>query len=199
MNPPRLRVSFSSLPLKPARIRAHRRSLRSRCATHRALRRDREAGFSLIELAVVVFIISALAALAVPAIKKTNLEARSAAVVNDLRVFSQGLQSYAQERGDWPAGNSEPGVFPPGMEGYLRTTNWERPTPIGGSYTWSPNTVQQGERYRAAIVITTVGENKVSSDRIQLTDLDRRLDDGSLDTGNLRLGFRNYPVFVLEH
>lgn len=85
------------------------------------------------------------------------------------------------------------------MEGYLRATNWQRTTPIGGLYTWSPNTVQQGERYRAAIVITTVGENKVSSDRIQLTDLDRRIDDGSLDTGNLRLGFRNYPVFVLEH
>jgi prepilin-type N-terminal cleavage/methylation domain-containing protein len=159
----------------------------------------REDGFSLVELAVVVFIISALAAIAVPAIKKANLEARSVAVVNDLRVFSNALQAHAQERGDWPAGNSEPGVFPPGMEGYLRATNWQRVTPIGGHYTWSPNTVQQGERYRAAIVITTVGENKVSADRIQLTDLDRRIDDGSLDTGNLRLGFRNYPVFVLEH
>ncbi len=136
--------------MKPDRTRARRRSSRSRCAAHSSLRRESEAGFSLIELAVVVFIISALAALAVPAIKKTNLEARSAAVVNDLRVFSQALQSYAQERGDWPAGSSEPGVFPLGMDGYLRTTNWERPTPIGGSYTWSPNTVQQGERYRAA-------------------------------------------------
>ena len=34
---------------------------------------------------------------------------------------------------------------------------------------------------------------------VDATDLDRRIDDGSLDTGNLRLGFRNYPVYVLEH
>jgi type II secretory pathway pseudopilin PulG len=140
-----------------------------------------------------------LAALAVPAIKKASLEAKSAAVVNDLRVFSGALQSYTQEKGDWPAGGGEPGIFPSGMEGYLRQTNWERVTPIGGRYTWSPNTVQQGERYRAAIVISSDGSNHVSDDRIQLTDLDRRLDDGSLDTGNLRLGFRNYPVYVLEH
>lgn len=186
MNAPAPRASVSAPPLTSFRsnsVPPHRRT----------------AGFTLVELSVVVFIVSALAALAVPAVKKAVLEARSTAVVNDLRVFGSALQSYAQEKGDWPVGNSEPGVFPPGMEGYLRTTNWEQPTPIGGRYSWSPNTVQQGERYRAAIVITTVGENKVTSDRIQLTDLDRRIDDGVLDAGNLRLGFRNYPVYVLEH
>ena len=63
----------------------------------------------------------------------------------------------------------------------------------------TPNTVQQGERYRSAIVISSVAENVVSADRIQLADLDRRIDDASLETGNLRLGFRNYPVYVIEH
>lgn len=162
-------------------------------------RRQRSSGFTLIELSIVIFIISVLAALAVPALKKVQLKARSTATINDLRTFSGALQSYAQERGDWPAAASAPGMFPPGMEGYFRTTNWERPTPLGGLYAWSPNTVQQGERYRAAIVISTVGESRVTSDSLQLTDFDRRLDDGNLDTGNLRLGFRNYPVYVLEH
>ena len=148
---------------------------------------------------MVVFIVSVLAALAVPAIKQAHLEAKSSAVINDLRVFSGALQAFTHENGDWPPGSSQPGVFPAGMEGYLRTTNWEHPTPIGGLYTWSPNTVQQGERYRAAIVISSAASNPVSSDLIQLTDLDRKIDDGNLDTGNLRLGFRNYPVYVLEH
>jgi hypothetical protein len=85
------------------------------------------------------------------------------------------------------------------MEGYLRATNWSRPTPIGGHYTWAPNSLHQGERYRAAIVISTVTGQPVTEDRHQLLDLDRKIDDGNLETGNLRLGFRNYPVFVLEH
>ena len=33
----------------------------------------------------------------------------------------------------------------------------------------------------------------------QLTDIDTKLDDGNLSTGNFFLGYRNYPVFVLEH
>ena len=177
----------------------HRLAALASTSTHHPARPLRgEAGFTLIELSVVVLILSVLAALAVPAVKKINREARSAAVVTDLRVFRGALESYTHEYGDWPPGNRAPGVFPAGMEPHLRATNWERPTPIGGRYTWSPNTVQQGERYRSAIVISSVAENRVSADRLQLTDLDRQIDDGSLDTGNLRLGFRHYPVYVLE-
>lgn len=168
------------------------------CGQPSAFRRP-QAGFSLVELSVVIFIISVLAALAVPAIRKVHLEARSTAVVNDLRVFTTALQTYTHEKGDWPAGGTAPGEVPAGMAEYLKISNWSNPTPIGGLYTWSPNTVQQGERHRSAIVITTVGENRVSEDVAQLSDLDRKIDDGSLDTGNFRLGFRNYPVYVLEH
>ena len=155
-------------------------------------------GFTFLEVSVVVVIISVVAALAVPIVKQASREARSTTVANDLRIFSAALQTYAQERGDWPAANGEPGVFPPGMEGYLRTTNWARRTPLGGFYTWSPNTLQQGQRYRAAIAIASVGADKISSDRAQFVDLDRKLDDGILDTGQLRLGFRNHHFYVLE-
>lgn len=151
------------------------------------------------ELSVVVFIVSVLAALGVPALKKVNLEARSVAVVNDLRVFSSAFQSYAHERGDWAPGNGTPGAFPPGMEGYLGPTSWQRPTPIGGRYTWDPNSTQQGERYRAVIILSSTSDHPVTTDLAQLLDLDRRIDDGDLAAGNFRLGFRNYPIFVLEH
>ncbi len=153
----------------------------------------------MVELSVVVFIISILAALAVPALKKVNLEARSVTAANDLRVFSGAFQTYAHERGDWPPGNGTPGAFPVGMEGYLGQTSWQRITPLGGYYTWDPNSMQQGERYRAVIVIASANGNAVTSDVAQLVDLDRRIDDGDLTSGNFRLGFRNYPVFVLEH
>jgi prepilin-type N-terminal cleavage/methylation domain-containing protein len=162
-------------------------------------RRRADAGFTLLELSVVVFIVSIVVAIAVPGFRSLQIEARSAAVANDLRVFSTALQSYSQERGDWPEGTGEPGAFPVGMAGYLGPTGWQRTTPIGGQYAWSPNTVQAGDRYRAAITISTVGENRVSSDLNQLLAVDKKADDGDFDTGNLRLGFRNQPFFILEH
>ncbi|HWA85247.1 MAG TPA: prepilin-type N-terminal cleavage/methylation domain-containing protein [Opitutus sp.] len=157
------------------------------------------AGFSLVELAVVVAIISIFIAIALPIGQHLVRQARSAAVINDLRVFSAAFQAYANEHGDWPDGDGTPGAFPPGMETYLRQTNWQHPTPIGGSYAWDPNSTQGGGRYRAAIVISSIEGNPVSADAAQLLDLDRKLDDGNLATGNFVLGFQDEPVFVLEH
>jgi len=85
------------------------------------------------------------------------------------------------------------------MEGYLSQTNWSRLTPIGGYYQFATQSPQLGGRYAAVIVIATVGSDQVTSDSIQLSDIDRKLDDGNLNTGNFFLGYRNYPVFVLEH
>jgi prepilin-type N-terminal cleavage/methylation domain-containing protein len=156
------------------------------------------AGFSLVEISMAILIISIVAALAVPHLKKSHLTARAVAVANDLRVFAGAFQSYAQERANWPAATAVPGEFPAGMQNYLAATSWQRVTPIGGQYAWARETQQQGERYQAALLIQSVGENRVTSDRQLLVELDRKLDDGNLDTGNFRLGFRNQPVFVLE-
>ncbi len=160
--------------------------------------RSRTDGFSLVEIAVTILIISVVAALAVPAWKKSVLSARSSAVVNDLRVFAGAYQTFAHDRGDWPPSTLQPGTFPAGMQTYLAETSWERVTPVGGRYAWATDTVQQGERYRAALLILSDGDNHVTSDRQLLLDIDHKIDDGNLDTGNFRLGFRNQPVYVLE-
>ena len=130
---------------------------------------------------------------------KSRLNARSSVVMNDLRVYAGAFQAYAQEHGDWPPGGGAPGTFPAGMEGYLSQTNWSRLTPIGGYYQFATQSPQLGGRYAAVIVIATVGSDQVTSDSIQLSDIDRKLDDGNLNTVNFFLGYRNYPVFVLEH
>jgi type II secretory pathway pseudopilin PulG len=150
-------------------------------------------------LSVVVLVIGILAAASVPALKKNTLNARSSAVMNDFRVFAGAFQAYAQEHGDWPPGGGAPGVFPPGMDGYLGQTNWMRTTPIGGNYQFATQSPQGGGRYAAVIIISSTTNNPVSSDANQLSDIDQKLDDGNLATGNFFLGFRNYPVFVLEH
>ncbi|HVU24567.1 MAG TPA: type II secretion system protein [Opitutus sp.] len=171
-------------------------SLQPRCS---AAPRSACAGFSLVELAVVVAIISIFLAIALPIGKHLVRQARSAAVINDLRVFSAAFQTYANEHGDWPDGDGSPGAFPSGMESYLRQTNWQRPTPIGGAYAWDPNSMQQGNHYRAAIVIVSTDDSPVTADAGQLLDLDRQLDDGNFATGNFLLGFQDEPVLVLEH
>lgn len=146
-----------------------------------------------------MLIIGILAAASVPALKKNALNARSSAVMNDLRVYAGAFQAYAQEHGDWPPGGGPPGSFPPGMDGYLNQTNWSRKTPIGGNYQFATQSPQQGGRYAAVIIIASSTDSAVSSDFNQLSDIDKKLDDGNLGAGNFFLGYRNYPVFVLEH
>jgi prepilin-type N-terminal cleavage/methylation domain-containing protein len=156
-------------------------------------------GFSLIELAVVVGILSLVIAIAVPSGAQLLMQARAGAVENDLRIFSAAFQAYANEHGDWPTGDGTPGAFPPGMSGYLAETNWQRRTPLGGNYAWDPNSLQQGLRYRAVIVIASSPANPVTDSREQLVRLDQKFDDGNLATGNFLLGYRDSPIYVLEH
>ncbi len=147
---------------------------------------------------VLVLGASILAAFIVPIIKERVLQARARAVQNDLRVFSAAFQAYAAEHGDWPPGDGAPGAVPPGMLKYLQNTHWQRRTPIGGNYAWDPESLHQGSRVRAAIVIAGTRGNLVTSDRIQLQEIDRGFDDANLTTGNFFLGYRNWPLFVLE-
>jgi type II secretory pathway pseudopilin PulG len=156
-------------------------------------------GITILGLAVTLVLICGVANLAVPLVGNIRRESRASAVAADLREFAAAFKSYAQTRGDWPAPEAAPGVIPAGMETSLRGTNWAQVTPLGGRYTWAPNTMQRGERIRAAIVITPDQQHPVSPDRRQLAALDRTLDDGTFDTGQFRLGFRNHPLFVLEH
>jgi len=162
-------------------------------------RRPSPAGFSLLGLSVALFLISVLAALAVPVFKRIQTHARSGAAIDHLRVFAGAFQKHASERGDWPAVSAAPGEIPPGMQPYLSATAWTQPSPIGGAYTWAANSLQLGERYRAILVISSQGANKVTTQRQQLVDIDRRIDDGDLATGKFRLGYRHQPFFVIEH
>jgi len=157
------------------------------------------SGFTRVELAAFVFVVGVLAAFLVPVLRRNALEARSTAVAGDLRGYAVAFKAYAREHGDWPQGGTAPGTVPPGMEPYLKATGWNRATPIGGLYQWDAHSRQAGETYAAVIVLASTSANPVSSDSNQLHDIDRRLDDGRLGSGIFFLGYRNYPVFVLEH
>lgn len=120
-------------------------------------------------------------------------------MARDLKTFAAGINGYAHDRGDWPAAALLPGEPPIGVDKFFFAADWLRPTPIGGRYTWAPNSRHQGERYRAVIVIASLGPNQVTTARKQLEEIDHLLDDGDLQTGKFRLGYRNYPMWVIEH
>ncbi len=56
-----------------------------------------EAGFSLIEMLIVVAIISIITAIAVPNLKKTRQAANSASAIQSIRTISSGQQLYLQK------------------------------------------------------------------------------------------------------
>ena len=75
--------------------------------------RDREAGFTLIELMVTVAVISILAAIAIPSFfgetRKATASAEVQPMFNDLRVR---LEEYLQENGAYPATLGESTLYP---------------------------------------------------------------------------------------
>lgn len=155
------------------------------------------AGFTLVEIMVVVTIISLLAALAVPAIGKVKQKATAAAVGNDLRVFAAALEAYAHEQGGWPA-EVDAGVFPPEMATRIKEANWVQPTRIGGQYNWDLDQMHQGTRYKAAIAISSTGSSSLIEDVDLWEAIDRAIDDGVLTTGIFRVGADNEPVFIVS-
>jgi len=154
--------------------------------------------FTLLEIGVATLLVGLLAVVAVPQGKKLIVAARSEAVIDDLRGFTRAFQAYLREKGDWPPGQVTPGEMPTGMAGYLPSSNWAKITPIGGYYRWEKNQKHNDRTVRAAIVISSKGRVKVTADRIQLEDIDRKCDDGNLATGSFLLGFANAPLYILE-
>ena len=188
---PRRRPVFLRHGARPGKRAAMARNLiasRSRAA---------QAGFSLVELMVVVLIISLLAAVAVPAFARIQRKAKTAALVNDLRVFAAAFDAYAQETGAWPP-EAAVSVLPPLMNGRISTAAWSRITPIGGKYNWEYNRRHAGVRYGASLAVGAAIGAPFGVDAAQMLDIDRAIDDGDLTTGNFISGTGAVPVFVIS-
>ncbi len=156
-----------------------------------------ERGFLLLGLSIALFALAIAATFAVPAWQRSQRVTRARDTLAALNAFAVQFQSYARDNGDWPVASTLPGEFPPGMEHLLATSPWRHSAPIGGRYVWLADSMQRGERIRAAIAITTVSGNPVSDDRRQLDELLRQAKEAG--AAAVRLGFRNEPIYVLEH
>jgi type IV pilus assembly protein PilA len=145
-----------------------------------------------VEIMIVVVIIGLLAAMAIPAFQRIRRASENSRVVNDFRVFAQAFEIYNAQNGGWP-NNAGPGVIPTTpvtMAGDFRAAAWQSTTPIGGRWNWDKNI----SGFTAGVSISSF----VCTDQ-QLAEIDAKLDDGNLTTGNFQKVQTARVMLILEH
>jgi prepilin-type N-terminal cleavage/methylation domain-containing protein/prepilin-type processing-associated H-X9-DG protein len=100
---------------------------------NRGLFRRGTAGFTLMELLVVIAIIAILAALLLPALSAAKVRALRINCVSNLRQICLGVQMYADDHDDTLPGPLLVGI----ASGYNDTTGVTSPYPHIGNYLWS--------------------------------------------------------------
>jgi prepilin-type N-terminal cleavage/methylation domain-containing protein len=162
---------------------------------HASFRRPVRA-FTLVEVMVVVVIIGFLAAAGLPSYRHLTMRSKVTALENDLRQFATAIQTYTLQNGHWPA-NGDPQTIPAELTSAI-SANFTRTSPIGGVYKWNFEVPADGVTAKAAIVVQTASGNPVSDDEDMFLMIDRQMDDGVLDTGNIQVGSTNSLVFIIE-
>ena len=66
-------------------------------------KRQSQAGFTLMELVIVLFIVALLAALVVPNVAGSMRRAQETALAQNLSVMRQAIDDYRADRASWPA------------------------------------------------------------------------------------------------
>lgn len=96
-------------------------------ANHRGHRESRQAGFTLIEIMVVVVIIGILGALIVPAVVGRGDQARVTAAISDIRALDSALELYRIDNSHYPSTDQ-------GLESLV-----ERPIGFPEPINWNPD------------------------------------------------------------
>jgi prepilin-type N-terminal cleavage/methylation domain-containing protein len=153
-------------------------------------------GFTLVEIMVVVVIIGVIAAMGMPAYRRITMRSKTAALVSDLRSYSTAFITYSLQNGRWPT-DGTPQQIPAEMTGAL-ASGFSLRSPIGGVYKWNYDVSADGINAKAAIIIETDGAEAVSVDADLRQMIDKEMDDGDLDTGNVVRGSTQSLVYIIE-
>jgi type IV pilus assembly protein PilA len=84
-------------------------------------------------------------------------------------------------------------TLPPRMDGYIKQGKWDDPV-LGGYYNWEGPSWGEGGGYSYAGI--SLESTPAAVDVVQ--ELDERIDDGDLSTGNFRLTPNGRYTFIIE-
>lgn len=157
------------------------------------------AGFTLLELAIVVVIIGLISSIAIPSYQRIQRNSRYGVLMNDFRVFASAFQQYNAVNAKWPAYSSTKNAFPAGMNEYLRRTNWTQRTVFGGNYNWDYNIKHNGRKVTAAVAVYKATKFPLTMTAAEMLAFDRKFDDGNLTTGNFQKGFQNCLLYIVQN
>ena len=154
------------------------------------------AAFTVLEIAIVVFIIGVLAAMAIPHFKRIKERSMISTLKNDLRVFSQDFVEYQLEFNTYPPTQTTAGLYPIGMEERISYA-WTQPSVIGGEYRWVYSGAS-GDAPCAYIQITTNSSKPLLIASERLAEIDTELDDGDPNTGKFQLRGLSIRYYVKQ-
>lgn len=143
------------------------------------------AGFTLVEIMVLVLLIGLLAAMAIPAFLSTRNHSQATAIANSFRIYSAAFQIHASEKGMWPP-DATPGKVPVGMENQL--PRWTERSLGNGRWDWDQDAV--GVTAGVSLV-----QSRITRGVGQM--IDQILDDGNLSTGGFIYNGNRY-IYILE-
>lgn len=168
---------------------------------------NRQRGFTIVELLIVIVVIAVLATVTVVAYNGVRLRSQATAIVSDLKAIEKALHLYKQSLGlsSWPndndatyfTGNDNPSFTAiinaqPGFRDFLQTA--PVPTGIGAAYAFDSD----GDTYNGCSTITSgvniYVPNATNNDLMQMVD--NLMDDGNLSCGRVRIGGTSFHYNV---
>jgi len=139
------------------------------------------AGFTLVELMVVIGIIAIIAAIAIPAFASFGERARLRRIASNLETFGDAFELYTMDNGCYPPDSHDdpPNNLQNGYqtEDYLPIQTWVEAPHWGGFYNW------EGPDSYAYAGISLFG---TTADDSVMIKLDKMMDDGDLNTGDFQ-------------
>lgn len=149
---------------------------------------NRQRGFTLVEIMVILVIIGLLASIAIPGFTQSRRASVASRTANDIKKFADQFTLYNLRLGEWPE-DGLPASIPSGME-QLQNGSWGQTTAIGGNWDWD---------FQALGFTAGVSIQGVTAEEKTLLTIDSLIDDGNLNTGSLVRFSSGHIGYILEH